>query len=79
VAGELLTFRDAYAQVRALNPPSSFADANKVLEEALSVLNEVSYSLPQAIDRGNLNSVRKEADKMWGTLESLDRFRQLTR
>lgn len=79
VAGELLTFRDAYAEAQALNPPASFTDANKILMNALSVLNDVSYSLPEAIDRGNLNRVRKEADKMWGTLESLDRFRQLTR
>ena len=78
VAGELLTFRDAYSEVQKLTPPSSLKIAHETLLSSLKILSDVSYSLPKAFDSGNTNEIEKQAQRMWDSLEGIDSFTAMT-
>lgn len=78
VAGELLTFRTAYDNALRLSVPANYQGAHNNLMSALSTLNKVSFDLPRAIDSLNTKEAGRQAQKMWGTLNALDRFTTAT-
>lgn len=78
VAGQLLTFRTAHDDALNLSVPANYQGAHNNLMSALSTLNKVSFDLPRAIDSLNTKEAGRQAQKMWGTLNALDRFTTAT-
>lgn len=78
VAGRLLTFRTAHDDALNLSVPANYQGAHNNLMSALATLNKVSFDLPRAIDSLNTKEAGRQAQKMWGTSNALDRFTTAT-